>query len=69
MLNIFSCARWPYFLWKNVYSNLLLSFNQIIFLLSGSRSGNPLQYSCLGSPRGRGAWQAIVHGDAKSRHS
>ena len=35
------------------------------------RNGNPLQYSCLGSPMGRGAWQAIVHGVIKSqtRHS
>ena len=30
-------------------------------------NGNPLQYSCLGNPMERGAWQAIVHGVAKSR--
>ena len=24
--------------------------------------GNPLQYSCLGNPRDRGVWQAIIHG-------
>ena len=29
-------------------------------------NGNPLQYSCLGNPMGRGVWQAIVHGVAKS---
>ena len=29
-------------------------------------NGNPLQYSCLGNPMNRGAWQAIVHGVAKS---
>ena len=23
--------------------------------------GNPLQYSCLGNPIGRGAWWALVH--------
>ena len=28
--------------------------------------GNPLQYSCLENPRGRGAWRATVHGVAKS---
>ena len=28
----------------------------------GEENGNPLQYSCLGSPMDRGAWQAIVHG-------
>ena len=27
---------------------------------------NPLQYSCLGNPMDRGAWQATVHGVAKS---
>ena len=30
-------------------------------------SGNSLQYSCLGNPMDRGAWQATVHGVAKSR--
>ena len=25
-------------------------------------NGNPLQYSCLENPMGRGAWQATVHG-------
>ena len=28
-------------------------------------NGNLLQYSCLGSPMDRGAWQATVHGVAK----
>ena len=28
----------------------------------GEGNGNPLQYSCLGNPVDRGAWQAIVHG-------
>ena len=28
-------------------------------------NGNPLQYSCLGNPMNRGAWQAIVDGVAK----
>ena len=28
--------------------------------------GNPLQYSCLENPTNRGAWQATVHGVAKS---
>ena len=31
----------------------------------GDGSGNPLQYSCLENPMGRGAWQAIVHRAAK----
>ena len=27
----------------------------------GEGDGNPLQYSCLGHPMDRGAWQATVH--------
>ena len=33
----------------------------------GEENGNPLQYSCLENPMDRGAWQAIVHGVAKSQ--
>jgi len=29
-------------------------------------NGNPLQYSCLENPMGRGAWWATVYGAAKS---
>ena len=32
---------------------------------SGGGNGNPLQYSCLGNPVGRGAWWATVHGIGK----
>ena len=32
----------------------------------GGGCGNPLQYSCLESPKDRGAWQATVHGVAQS---
>ena len=32
----------------------------------GEGKGNPLQYSCLQNPMGRGAWQATVHAVAKS---
>ena len=31
----------------------------------GGGNGNPLQYSCLGSPMDRGAWWAAVHGVAE----
>ena len=40
-------------------------------LIPGSRSspgegyGNPLQYACLETPMGRGAWWASVHGIAQ----
>ena len=33
----------------------------------GEGNSNPLQYSCLGNPMDRGAWQARVHGVAKSQ--
>ena len=29
--------------------------------------GNPLQYSSLGNPMDRGAWEAIVHGVTKNQ--
>ena len=32
----------------------------------GEGNGNPFQYSCLKNPMDGGAWQAIVHGVAKS---
>ena len=32
----------------------------------GDGNSNPLQYSCLNNYMDRGAWQAIVHGVAKS---
>ena len=32
----------------------------------GVGNGNPLQYSCLKNHMDRGAWQAAVHGVAKS---
>ena len=31
----------------------------------GEGNSNPLQYSCLGNPMDRGAWQAMVYGVAK----
>ena len=33
----------------------------------GERNGNPLLYSCLENPMDGGAWQATVHGFAKSQ--
>ena len=32
----------------------------------GGGNGNPLQYSCLGNPIDRGAWQALIHRMTKS---
>ena len=36
---------------------------------SGEGQGNSLQYSCLGNPMDRGAWQATVHGVTRVRHT
>ena len=33
----------------------------------GEGNGNPLQYSYLGTPMDRGAWQATIHWVTKSR--
>ena len=34
----------------------------------GEGNGNPLQYSCLGNPMDRGAWQATSMGSQRVRH-
>ena len=34
---------------------------------SGEGNGNSLQYSCLENPMDGGAWEAAVHGVAKSQ--
>ena len=34
----------------------------------GEGNGNPLQYSCLGNPKDRGALQASIHGVAEVGH-
>ena len=39
----------------------------LIMCSFGEGKGNPLQYSCLENPMGRGAWWAAVHGVAKSQ--
>ena len=35
----------------------------------GGRNGGTLQYSCLGNPMDRGAWQATVHWVVKTGHN
>ena len=37
------------------------------YLIIGEDSGTPLQYSCLENPMDGGAWEAAVHGVAKSQ--
>ena len=33
----------------------------------GEKNGNPLQYSCLENPMGKGTWQVTVHGVSERR--
>ena len=41
-------------------------FNLWVEKISGGGNGHPFQYSCLEKLMDRGAWQARVHGVAKS---
>ena len=49
-------------------------FIEILFIYNlpgvqcGEGNSNPLQYSCLESPKDREAWQAAVHGVARVGH-
>jgi len=54
----------------SVVKNLPAIAGDVSLILGSGRSpeegnGNPLQYSCLGNPIDRGAWQAAVHGVTK----
>ena len=48
-------------------SMLLYHAIHLVHKSLGERNGNPLQYSCLGSPMNRGAWWATVHGISKKQ--
>ena len=48
---------------KTLHIELTVMFHRI----PGEGNGNPLQYSCLENSMDRGAWQATVHGVAKSQ--
>ena len=50
---------------KNFYWSIVDLQFCISFRCGGGR-GNPLQYFCLENSMDRGAWQAAVHGVAKS---
>ena len=49
----------------------MLNFSTLLMILTsranGEGNGTPLQYSCLENPMDRGAWEASVHGVARSR--
>ena len=46
-----------------IYTHYIECFRRIF----GEGNGTPLQYSCLENPMDGGAWEAAVHGVAKSR--
>ena len=48
-------------------NNISQSYFYTYKLRCGEGNGTPLQYSCLENPMDGGAWQAAVHGVAKSR--
>ena len=50
---------------ESAYQLRRRSFDPWVGKSLGEGNGNPLQYSCLGNPMDRGAWQATVHGFAK----
>ena len=52
---------------KNQLKFRILRFYKYQKAQYGEGNGTPLQYSCLGNPMDRGAWQAAVHGVTKSR--
>ena len=56
--------------WDLVVKNLPVSAGDLGLMPGSGRSpgegnDNPVQYSCLGNPMDRGAWQATVHGVTK----
>ena len=63
-------AQWYriYFLWKRLPA---VQAGQIPGpgRFPGEGNDNPLQYSCLGNPMDRGAWQARVHGVTRVEHN
>ena len=48
---------------------LIILYTIITYIFRDTEKGNgtPLQYSCLENPMDTGAWQAVVHGVAKSQ--
>ena len=57
--------------WGKKLFKIHISFRELTFRRHkqspGERNGNSLHYSCLENFMDRGAWQATVHGIAKSR--
>ena len=63
----FYTRSWNNFV-KLIFNNLCNQYLDVSNVRClGEGNGNPLQYSCLENPMGRGAWWAVVHGVSKSR--
>ena len=54
---------------KNLLANADVDSIHKLGRYPGAGNGNPLQYSCLGSPMDREAWQAKVHGVSRLGHN
>ena len=54
----------PFFFFK-LFSHL--GYYRVVNIVLGEGNATPLQYSCMENPMDGGAWQAAVHGVAKSR--
>ena len=48
----------------NIVKGLIICYRPVFL---GEGDGTPLQYSCLETPMDGGAWEAALHGVAKSR--
>ena len=70
-VQLFSCVRLfatPWTTARLVSLSIANSRSLLKFIsIAGEGNGNPLQYSCLGNPRDRGAWWAGVYGVAQSQ--
>ena len=54
-------------IWDFQTPDLLFKSSSLWYFVMAEGNGTPLQYSCLENPMDGGAWQAAVHGVAKSR--
>ena len=79
MLGLFDfSSSWYFLVWNTAYSfpgglvgkESVCNAGDLVFPVlgrsPGEGNGNSLQYSCLGNPMDRGAWQATVHRVVKS---
>ena len=67
-LSIIKCQGFPSSLMVKEFAYNAGDMGSIPGLGSSPRegNGNPHQYSCLGNPMDRGAWQSTVYGVAKN---